>query len=150
MFDDLDLITELVIETFRLNGDLLASGDRLVADVGLTSARWQVLGAVELSQVPLSVAHTARNMGLSRQAVQRVADELAEQGFVAYAPNPHHVRAKLVVLTEKGKRAYRSAMALQRPWARKLRKDLSAQDVRIALKVMRAIRGRLKAKASIN
>src|SRR5215210_6586367 len=62
-------ITELILETFRLNGRLLAAGDALVRDLGLTSARWQVLGAVAMSPVPLPVSHIARNMGLSRQGV---------------------------------------------------------------------------------
>ncbi len=53
----------LVIEVFRLNGDQLAIGNALGADLGLTSARWQVLGAISLSPVPLPVAHIARNMG---------------------------------------------------------------------------------------
>jgi hypothetical protein len=56
-------MTELILETFRLNGRLLAAGDALVADVGLTSARWQVLGAIALAPVPQPVAHIARNMG---------------------------------------------------------------------------------------
>src|SRR5580704_15137471 len=97
-----DAITELVLETFRLNGRLLAAGDALVADLGLTSARWQVLGAVALSPVPLSVAQIARNMGLTRQAVQRLTDEIEGDGLLRFAPNPHHQRAKLVLLTAKG------------------------------------------------
>ena len=92
-------ITDLVLETFRLNGRLLASGDALVADLGLTSARWQVIGAMALSPMPLSVAQIARNMGLTRQAVQRLANEMEADGLMRFAPNPHHQRAKLVVLT---------------------------------------------------
>src|ERR671924_1493333 len=99
-------ITDLVLETFRLNGRLLAAGDALVADIGLTSARWQVLGAIALSPVPLPVAHLARNMGLSRQAVQRLANEMERDGLVRFAPNPHHERAKLVQLTPRGNAAY--------------------------------------------
>ncbi len=48
-------------------GDLLAAGDALVGDLGLTSARVQVLAPIALSPVPLPVAHIARNMGLTRQ-----------------------------------------------------------------------------------
>ncbi|MGA9320678.1 MAG: helix-turn-helix domain-containing protein, partial [Xanthobacteraceae bacterium] len=95
-------ITDLVLETFRLNGRLLAAGDALVGDLGLTSARWQVLGAIALSAVPLSVAQIARNMGLTRQAVQRLANEMQGDGLVRFAPNPHHQRAKLVLLTPAG------------------------------------------------
>src|ERR1700751_4013808 len=96
-------ITDLVLETFRLNGSLLASGDALVADLGLTSARWQVLGAAALAPGPLSVGQVARNMGLARQAVQRLANEMAADGLVRFAPNPHHQRPKLVLLTAAGK-----------------------------------------------
>ena len=43
------LLTRLVLELFRLNGRLLAAGDAMTRDLGLTSARWQVLGAVRLA-----------------------------------------------------------------------------------------------------
>ena len=51
--------TALVLEVFRFNGRLLAAGDRLGEPLGLTSARWQVLGAVE--EKPLPVAQIGRN-----------------------------------------------------------------------------------------
>ena len=95
-------LTGLVIEVFRLNGDLLEAGDALVEDLGLTSARWQVLGAIALSPMPISVAHIARNMGLTRQAVQRSVDEMRADGFVRFDANPHHRRAMLVTMTEQG------------------------------------------------
>ena len=62
--DDLGL---LILEVFRLNGRLLAAGDELVAPLGLTSARWQVLGAIALSTVNQPVAHLAHALGLQRQ-----------------------------------------------------------------------------------
>jgi hypothetical protein len=43
--------TALILEVFRFNGRLLAAGDKLVANLGLTSARWQVLGAIALSPI---------------------------------------------------------------------------------------------------
>src|ERR1700756_4749159 len=110
-------ITDLVLETFRLNGRLLAFGDALVADLGLTSARWQVLGATALSPAPLSVAQIARNMGLTRQAVQRLANKMAADGLVRVAPNSHHQRAKLALLTAAGKTAFAAAMKRQAAWA---------------------------------
>ena len=138
-----DAITNLVLETFRLNGRLLGAGDALVADVGLTSARWQVLGAVALSPVPLPVAHIARNMGLTRQAVQRIVNEMEREGFVRFEPNPHHQRAKLVLLAPRGKAAYDAAMKRQRPWASSLAKGLSTKQIETATATLRAIRQRL-------
>jgi DNA-binding MarR family transcriptional regulator len=138
-----DAVSALIVETFRLNGRLLASGDALVADVGLTSARWQVLGAMALSPVPLPVAHIARNMGLARQTVQRLANDLERAGFVRFAANPHHQRAKLVLLTARGQAAYAAAMERQKPWARCLTQGMSAQQLDAATAVLKALRQRL-------
>ncbi len=85
-----DALTELILDVFRLNGSLLASGDALVGDLGLTSARWQVLGAIALAPHPLPVASLARTMGLSRQSVQRLVDEMKADAWVRLMPNPHH------------------------------------------------------------
>ena len=137
-------LTELILETFRLNGRLLAAGDALVADLGLTSARWQVLGAVAMAPVPLPVAHIARNMGIARQAVQRIANELAEEGIVEFAPNPHHQRAKLVLPTEAGRQAFVQARQRQRPWARRLTDGVAGEDIQTALSVLRTIREKLE------
>ena len=92
-------LTELVLETFRLYGALIAAGDRMTAPVGLTAARWQVLSSVAQAPYPAPVAHVAREMGLTRQSVQRLADQLVEAELLAFEANPHHKRAPLVVVT---------------------------------------------------
>ena len=143
----LDAITDLVLETFRLNGRLLAAGDELVAGLGLTSARWQVLGAIALSAVPLPVSHIARNMGLTRQAVQRLVNEMSRSGLVRFGANPHHRRAKLVLLTPRGKAAYDAAMKLQIPWAEELAGGLNGKEIGAAAATLRAVRRRLDRKA---
>lgn len=138
-----DAISELILETFRLNGRLLAAGDALVAELDLTSARWQVLGAIALSAAPLPVAHIARNMGLTRQAVQRLANEMERDGLVRFGPNPHHQRAKLVLLTPRGRAAYNAAMKRQGPWARGLASGLSLKQIKATTETLRVIRERL-------
>lgn len=136
-------LTELILEIFKLNGRLLSAGDQLVASLGLTSARWQVLGAIALAGVPQPVANIARNMGLTRQAVQRIVNELEAEGFLAFAPNPHHQRAKLVVLGKSGAKAFQAAAKRQAPWANQLARRVSARDIRTALGVVREIATRL-------
>jgi DNA-binding MarR family transcriptional regulator len=139
-----DALTALILETFRLNGRLLAAGDELVSELGMTSARWQVLGAMATAPAPLPIAHIARNMGLTRQSVRRLVDEMARDGLVRLAPNPHHARAKLVLLTAAGERAFAAAHAKQVPWANAIAKGLSAGDVRAAQHVLSAIRARIE------
>jgi DNA-binding MarR family transcriptional regulator len=103
-----------------------------------------VLGAIALSAVPLPVAHIARNMGLTRQAVQRLANEMERDGLVRFGPNPHHQRAKLLLLTPRGKAAYDTAMKRQRPWASSLANGLSIKRIEAATVTLRAIRQRLE------
>jgi DNA-binding MarR family transcriptional regulator len=137
--------TELIVEIFRLNGRLLEAGDSLVRDVGLTSARWQALGAIAASAVPLSVSHVARNMGLTRQAVQRLANDLERDGLVRFAPNPHHERARLLVMTDGGAKAFKTAMSRQVPWANWLSRGVHPDHIATALRVLVALRRQLEA-----
>lgn len=141
---DADLVTELVLEVFRLNGELLADGDALVADLGLTSARWQVLGAVALSPAALPVAHLARTMGLTRQSVQRIANELAAEGYLSFAQNPNHERARLVLLTNRGREVYDAALRRWQRRAEKLTTGLSAKSTAAAIELLRTIRRQLE------
>ncbi|MEL6179119.1 MAG: MarR family winged helix-turn-helix transcriptional regulator [Myxococcota bacterium] len=96
-------MTEICLLAFRLNAALLSSGDTLVAPLGLTSARWQVLGAVALSAQPVSVPQIALRMGLTRQAVQRHVHHLRSEGFVSAEENPYHARSPNYLLTESGR-----------------------------------------------
>jgi DNA-binding MarR family transcriptional regulator len=137
-------ITELILEIFRLNGRLLAEGDRLVAGLGLTSARWQVLGGIALSPSPEPVARLARNMGLNRQGVQRIVNELAAEGLIEFRPNPHHQRAKLVVLTAAGAKVFADVTDRQMPWVNELSKGLDLPDIAIAARLLKTLRLRLE------
>jgi DNA-binding MarR family transcriptional regulator len=139
-----EAVTGLILDVFRLNGRLLVAGDRLVAGHGLTSARWQVLGAIALSDHAQPVARLARSMGLNRQGVQRIVNELHKDGFVEFTRNPHHRRAHLVVLTKPGKSAFDDAARLQGPWANELANGLSIKDIATARRVMATLRERLE------
>jgi DNA-binding MarR family transcriptional regulator len=136
-----EAFTKLVIETFRLNGRLLEAGDGLCADLGLSSARWQVLGAIDEEKLP--VAHIARNMGLTRQAVQRVAGELEREGFLAFSENPHHRRAKLASLTAKGRAALDEVTKRQIVWANKVVAGIDPATLSTAAKLGETLRQRL-------
>lgn len=138
-------LTDLVLEIFRLNGRLLAAGDRLVADVGLTSARWQVLGAIHYADEPQTVSWLARSMGLTRQAVQRIVNEMEADGLVTFKANPAHRRAPLVVLTRKGQAAYAAADRRQTPWVNALASGLDRADLKSALDLLSVIRSKLEA-----
>src|ERR1700754_1145247 len=106
-------LTGLILAIFRLNGRLLTAGDRLVAGLDLTSARWQGRGAIAPARRPQPVSWLARDMGLNRQGVQRIVNDMRDDGLLEIEPNPHHRRAHLVVLTRQGKAAFEAATKLQ-------------------------------------
>ena len=139
-----EALTGLILDLFRLNSLLVTAGDRLVADLGLTSARWQILGAVAAAERPEPVAWLARNMGANRQNVQRIINDLHEQELVAFETNPHHRRAQLVVLTDKGRRTFDDAMRLQAPWINALADGLALKDVQTFQRMVIAVRQKLE------
>ncbi len=139
-----EAVTALIMDVFRLNGRLLVAGDRLVAELGLTSARWQVLGAIAQAEQPEPVAWHARSMGLHRQGVQRIVNELEVEGIVEFEQNPHHKRAHLVLLTPKGRQLFAAALALQVPWVNALSRGLKPKDVAAAQRVIGELKLRLE------
>ena len=139
-----DALTALMLDLFRLNSRLLAAGDRLVAPLGLTSARWQILGAIAAAERPQPVAWLARDLGANRQNVQRIVNDLRREGLVATQDNPHHRRAQLIVLTHKGRDAFDAAMHLQAAWVNALTEGLAVQDLRAMQRLVIELRERLE------
>ncbi|QND49162.1 MarR family transcriptional regulator [Rhizobium lusitanum] len=140
---DADELGRLILEVFRLNGRLLARGDEIVGPIGLTSARWQVLGAIARPRTGRTVAQIAKEAGVARQGVQRIVNELVRDGLVEFRDNPHHKKAQLAVLTGKGDDAYGAADQLRRNWIGALAVDFQSADIAKAVDVLAALRQRL-------
>ena len=130
--------TALILEVFRLNGRLLGAGDALARPAGQTSARWQILGA--LDEDAITVADIGRRMGLTRQSVQRVADLLEADGLVTYIDNPAHQRAKLAMLTSRGRAALKTITTRQIEWANRVASRLGADDLDHAIGTLQQVR----------
>lgn len=127
--DKLATITgRIIFEVLRLSSRLLSAGDSLVSDLGLTSARWQVLATAAFEPTPKTVSGIAHELGLARQSVQRVTNELAKAGLVKLAENPGHKRARLVVPTPAGHTALAAAEVRRIPWTQGLAAALKETD----------------------
>jgi DNA-binding MarR family transcriptional regulator len=137
------LLTEIVLLVFRVNGRLLSAGDRLVGDLGLTSARWQMLGAVALSDHPQTAPRLAARMGMTRQAAQKQLDLLMEDGLVAAEANPGHARSPLYVLTRKGTSVYAATERVQAAWANRIAGSLAIRDLEITKQLLDNLSNRL-------
>ena len=133
-------LTELILEVFRLNGAMLDAGNRLTKPLGLTSARWQVMGAIELSGQPLTVSQIARRMGLARQGVQRIVNELEKLALLRFEPNLDHKRAPLVAITTKGQKTMAKVGAAQSKWVNQLAEGLNQRQINQATKLLQTLR----------
>lgn len=137
-------LNSLVLETFRLNGALVGAGDALVAELGLTSARWQVLGAVAKADTTPSISEVARAMGLSRQAVRRVVNDLISMGLLKEVDAPEGARSRRLLLSEAGSVAHCAADAKQQPWATEVSADFDASVLEAAAATVRRLRERIQ------
>ena len=97
---DLAAYRLLIADVYELAGESRRTSEVLAREAELSAARWHVLSVV--SDGPRTVASAARRLGLARQSVQRVVDDLVAAGQVELRANPDHVRAPLVALTAAG------------------------------------------------
>lgn len=136
------LLTDAILETFRLNGRLLEVAQGFAVEGEITAAWWQVLGGV--LDEPRSVAEIGRRMGMTRQGVQRVADLLVARGLAEYRPNPAHRRAKLLACTEAGYWAIRRISLAVVPWGNEVGAEIGADALERMLATMRRLVGVLE------
>lgn len=136
--------TQVILSTFRANGLLLAAGDVLAAEDELTSARWQVLGAIALAEWPLTVPQIARRMGLTRQSVHATVERLVRDGLLEQTPNADHRRSRLVSMTEAGRTTYAALDGRQGVWVSRLAGGIERADLETAARVLDELCRRLE------
>lgn len=142
---DASALTRFFLTSFRFHSGLMAAGGRLTKPLGLTAAQWQVLSTVARADRPETVANVGRLMGLTRQAVQRLANELVSSGVLRSEQNPHHKRAVLLFLTPKGSELFAAMAARQVAWANALAEGLSAEEIERATATIALIAARFEA-----
>ena len=133
----------LIAEVYELAGRSRDSSEGIARRHGQTTARWHVLSV--LTDHPATVPGIARRLGLARQSVQRVADDLIAAGCVKAVANPDHQRSPLLQLTAPGRaqrRARTEDSAADRA-ARLAAAGLTAGQLDGARQVVRALIGAL-------
>jgi DNA-binding MarR family transcriptional regulator len=118
-----DQLALIVADVFELAGALRAHGEKITGEVGQTQARWQLLSVV--SDGDWTVSDAARRLGVSRQAVQRVADIHVNEGLVRTEANPAHRRSPLLRLTPTGRRTLTAITQRSSTWRRAVVAELS-------------------------
>lgn len=135
MSENADALSRLHHACGKALGALSSAGDDLVADLGLSTARAQLLDALA-SGGARSVSQIARGLGLTRQAVQRVADDLVVRGLAVYSRNPDHARAQLLDMTEQGQAIQAQAARRKALWLASLAQGLTPAWLDMATELM--------------
>jgi DNA-binding MarR family transcriptional regulator len=102
------VLHDLFLEIFQLQATLSKIMDKVHEKAGLSTSQLKIIGA--LDQIgPATVPDLAALLGVSRQFVQTVCNDLQAKGFLEFSDNPRHKRSKLAALTEPGHIAFRNA-----------------------------------------
>ncbi|MFT3840987.1 MAG: MarR family winged helix-turn-helix transcriptional regulator [Myxococcaceae bacterium] len=122
-----DRLSKAIVQLFVVNGRLMESGDALAGASGHSSARWRVLAAIEAGVQTASAI--AQALGQARQSVQRVVDDLKENGALVAKPNPADKRAPRLELTAAGRVALQQIQKRQVAWANKAAARLGSKGL---------------------
>lgn len=141
---DLKSLSKLIISIFRLNGRIVEWGDLLGAPLGLTSARWQIMGAIGLAGEPLTAPQISSAMGVTRQGAQKQLNILMEEGLIKQMPNPRHDRSYLYALTSLGKEAAGKMESAYAAWLDEVTSGLSGQALVDACELLNILTGNIE------
>jgi len=130
------LFSETVVALFRANGKMLEWGDAFAAPFGLTSARWQILGAIARAGDRQTAPQIADMMGISRQGAQKQLNLLVEDGLVQKLANPSHLRSPHYALTTDGTDKYQQVSAAWEIHATATGTRFSEQDLAVTLRTL--------------
>lgn len=131
-----EVLSNLILDLFKVNNLIITSGDKLVSSIGLTSARWQVLGTIAKSDEAIPIVQIAQRMGTTRQNIQRIVRDLIKMHLLTPIANPKNKRASFIVLTDEGKEKFNQAMNLQIPWVNKLASGMKLSDIQATFRVL--------------
>lgn len=137
MFDQL---TQLVLEIFKTNGQLVRWGDDFTSEFGISSAKWQVLGAIAMTDQPLSSPQIAYEMGISRQGAQKQLNALMAEELIEPITNPHNKRSPLYRPTEGGQIMFDQINQKWMAHTQNLSNKLQDYDLEQAIQLLQTIR----------
>lgn len=129
-------LTSLILNVFRLNGVLTDWGDAFVSGVNLTSTRWRMLGAVALSEHPLTAPQIAAMMGVTRQGAQKQLNILVESGLLKIISNPLHKRSPIFVLTGTGRDVFEGINQRWKAHAQSIASAFNAEQLSSAYQIL--------------
>lgn len=137
-----DEMALLVADIYEAAGLLRRSGEAIAGAEGQTQARWQLLSVV--SDSPRSVAQAARRLGITRQGVQRVANDLVREDLAEFRFNPDHRSSPLLSLTPAGQETLRRITTRAAQFHEMLTAGIPPNDIIAARALLRRLMDQMR------
>jgi len=130
---------DLFREVFELHAALSSIMDKVHEQAGLSTSQHKIMRA--LSHIgPGTVPDMAAVLGVSRQFVQTVCNDMLSRGFIEFTDNPRHKRSKLAALTESGRIAFRQARQKENEIIEQALPGIDSDKVIEACKLLECVR----------
>jgi DNA-binding MarR family transcriptional regulator len=138
----MDDVGHLVAEIYECAGLFRKQGERVAVQSGQTQARWQVLSVV--SNDGFTVPQIARRLGVTRQSVQRVVNELHKDNLLSFVANPDHRTSQRVVISPQGKNTLTEITAHAEMYHQNLQAEVGSANVKMVSEEVRKINKQLQ------
>lgn len=137
-------IEELIVEIVATFFLLRAEGMRIGVVSSSGEGYWSVLRLLKVNGAQ-TVPQIARYRYLPRQSVQKLANEMLEDGVIELVNNPAHKRSKLLRLTPKGEAVFAQLSARIAALAETLAEQEDAAQLQNAVVVVKHLHEQLRA-----
>lgn len=128
----MELANRLFFRLYQCANMLHKTGTRAVADEGLTTQQWAVLGALSRPKVEggMSVGDLARYLMVSRQNLSGLISRMERDGHLTINADGRDRRSRLVTMTDSGRHVW-LALALPKihTYYEQILGDFSINDV---------------------
>jgi DNA-binding MarR family transcriptional regulator len=134
-----DLIVEIVATFFLLRAEGMRIG--VVSSSG--EGYWSVLRLLKV-RGPQTVPQLARYRYVPRQSIQKLANEMLNDGVIEFLNNPAHKRSKLLRLTPKGEAVFQEMSDRIATLAETLAEQQDAAQLQNAANVVKQLHEQLR------
>lgn len=104
--ESIESLDMLAFQIFRIHHLIQENSEWLFNDLGVTHSRARIIIGLSKQNKPTSISELARSIGLTRQAVQRLANQLIDEGILCIDADSQSNKSKLLQLTESGTTLY--------------------------------------------
>jgi len=133
-----EIILDFVVEAARAFGIIQEAGKKIGA-VSETGKRiWALLRILKLYG-PQTVPQIAKMRSVSRQYIQRLANDIVDEGYAEYSKNPGHKRSQFLKITPKGEELYSEVYDAMRENVDPVAPKFNEEDLASADRVLKSL-----------